>query len=226
MALQPWIGRSAGQLDADSPLDVTLHNSYDDDLIHLKQVLYGDGAGGYLTPIDGHDHDDANSAIITVNSLKFSTGSWDLSIGALSYGSVEIVEYSHWPKIKGSVDIQLFGGGAGPPLSGTYLHRVWAYNSNGSLSKDWQGEYRYHSASEQIIEILKDLSGNILGVHVTEKGNENSIGLFNKDGMPIPTTNEILTVDTNPSLFISEKDKRCKLNAQSLDKNKLKLKYL
>lgn len=63
MALQAWVGRSGAQLDADSPLDITLHNSYDDDLIHLRQVSYGDGAGGFLTPIDGHRHNGSDSQL-------------------------------------------------------------------------------------------------------------------------------------------------------------------
>ena len=69
MALQPWVGRTGGQLDADSPLDITLHNSYDDDLIHLRQVTYGNGSGGFMTAADPHTHNGVNSIIIGTNGV-------------------------------------------------------------------------------------------------------------------------------------------------------------
>jgi hypothetical protein len=52
---------AASQTDADSPLDQTLMDSIREDLYHLRQVLYGNGSGGFHTPADGHDHDGSNS---------------------------------------------------------------------------------------------------------------------------------------------------------------------
>lgn len=66
MALQAWTGRTAGQIDADSPVDVPLVGGFDDDAIHLRQVLYGNGSGGFLTPIDGHRHNGSDSQRLDV----------------------------------------------------------------------------------------------------------------------------------------------------------------
>ena len=75
MALQAWVGRTGGQLDADSPLDITLHNSYDDDLIHLRQVGYGDGSGGFMTASDPHTHDNVNSKRVVYTFAEDDSGS-------------------------------------------------------------------------------------------------------------------------------------------------------
>ena len=64
MALTPWTGRTAAQTDSDSPADQPLMDSIRKDLDHLREFCYGNGAGGFLTPIEGHDHDTLNSAAI------------------------------------------------------------------------------------------------------------------------------------------------------------------
>jgi len=69
MALQGWIGRSAGQIDADSPCDTVLFEGINLDIWHLRQILYGDGAGDFRTPIDGHNHITTNSAPLGTNTV-------------------------------------------------------------------------------------------------------------------------------------------------------------
>jgi len=87
-------------------------------------------------------------------------------------------------------------------LPNSYTFQMWAHNNNSSYaSSTWYGIYKYHSASKQIIEVLKDNLGNIVGVHTTEKGNENSIKRYDTNKQEIADSREILTAETSPSLF-------------------------
>ena len=51
MALQAWTAIAASQTDADSPLDEILFDSIRTNQTHLRQVLYGDGSGGFLSSV-------------------------------------------------------------------------------------------------------------------------------------------------------------------------------
>ena len=68
MALETWNGRTASQVDADSPLDTTLMDGLRKDLDHLRQVLYGSTDPNFHTPIWGHDHDGTNSKLVVLAS--------------------------------------------------------------------------------------------------------------------------------------------------------------
>lgn len=113
MALQAWTGRTSGQIDADSPVDIALIGGFDDDITHLRQTVYGNGSGGFLTPIDGHNHDGANSAFVSVGRSATSTSQnisptsvWypDTSIGVFLAGadiSFQAFLNSAWQNVEG-----------------------------------------------------------------------------------------------------------------------------
>ncbi len=105
MALEGWNGRTAGQTDADSPLDATLMDGLRKDLDHLRQVLYGSTDPSFHTPIWGHDHDGANSETIDLTGLVART---DLktTMSSVSTGGASSLltlpggEYGFYPQTK------------------------------------------------------------------------------------------------------------------------------
>jgi hypothetical protein len=61
-----WNSIAASQTDSDSPIDQSLMDGLRENDYHLRQVLYGNGSGGFYTPVDGHDHDGSNSKAFTI----------------------------------------------------------------------------------------------------------------------------------------------------------------
>lgn len=83
MALTAWTGRNASQVDADSPVDEPLMQGFNADMTHLRQVLYGNGSGGFNTPIDGHVHNGSDSEEIVLGTDSVgATQIIDGSVGA------------------------------------------------------------------------------------------------------------------------------------------------
>lgn len=121
MALTAWNGRAAGQTDADSPVDQTLMDSIRLDLDHLREVLYGNGAGGFLVPIEGHNHNTVNSVAVvlgansvgesqiqansvTQSELKTTTGEFSGAVPGLGNQRVQANTWGHFPIVGGSND--------------------------------------------------------------------------------------------------------------------------
>ena len=61
MALGTWQGRLVTEVDADSPLTAYLVGGMSNDLLFLRDILYGNPAGGYFTPQIGHRHNGIDS---------------------------------------------------------------------------------------------------------------------------------------------------------------------
>lgn len=63
---------TTSQVDADSPLDVTLMEAIRGNLINVNEQLIG-GAGSTFVAAQAHDHDGLNSAPVTVHTLTSGT---------------------------------------------------------------------------------------------------------------------------------------------------------
>lgn len=111
-----WNTINASQCDADSPIDVTLMEAIRQDLVHLKEVLYDT-----YTPIKGHNHDGANSALlgtsVTKNMLKFTEGSYAYNGNGPIDTYVTLSRYTHaWYASVSNAD----NAGAAYGVSGPY----------------------------------------------------------------------------------------------------------
>lgn len=95
---ESWSTITTGQVDADSPLDVTLTQALRANLIHLEQWL-GDG---YVAAKD-HDHDGVNSKSITLNvsqsQMKSTTGTVNTSSTAGVNLTLPGGEYGFYPRV-------------------------------------------------------------------------------------------------------------------------------
>lgn len=87
--LYPFNTVLSTQNDADSPLTEDWGESMRQNAIHLKQVLYGDGSGGFKTAADGHTHNGTDSVGVVVpndsigrNAINHaaSASSWNIGI--------------------------------------------------------------------------------------------------------------------------------------------------
>lgn len=156
---------------------------------------------------------------ITPARLKMTQGSWSQSILSGDFASINMVEYSHYPAMKGSSTdtVGVFKDRAdndAPMLPSSYAFHMWAHSPSGS--RTWYGQYYYHASSEQIIEVYKNLAGDVIGIHVTEKGNEKSMK-FLSGGVELSVTRKVFSVGTNPELFFV-KQKQVKYSAESIEK--------
>lgn len=130
---------------------------------------------------------------ITLNKLKLATGSWSV-FGVNSGYEIHFAlgNYSLSMTYPGydypqTVTISLVANSHIPTQSAAYNASYEQYF--------WSGSYTYHSNSEQIIVEARNKDGKIISIHVTEKGNENSISV------PEGGTLTIKTIETNPELF-------------------------
>ncbi len=125
-----------------------------------------------FTPID---------ASVSRVKLKTSTGTWSIFMSPVTYFSVELVDYSFFPKQKANNSAVLLWGSTGAPID-IERYIIFAYNSNATDAFTWYGTYRYVTASEQIIDlIVNPETQKIIGVHITEKGNEGSMKIYDKN---------------------------------------------
>ena len=165
---------------------------------------------------------DANGKL-PVGWLKFAEGSWDIIISADNFASVGLTAHSHWPQMRSDTTDAIinFGGDNGICLSATYSYQFWAYNS-ALASYHWYGIYDYHAASEQIMEVYYNTKGEIIGIHVTEKGNENFVEFYDPKLKKIISNKKVFTKIDIPEFF--EKG-ICKYRAEILfgDEKKKKL---
>lgn len=152
-----------------------------------------------------------NSAI-SQSKLKTSLGSWNTNINGNNHAYVNLVDFSFFPKqaISPAGSIRLWYNGYGGT---TQAFTLIAYAD--STAGTWTGTYRYVSASEQMIEVYRDNLGKIIGIHVTEKENSNSIKIFDENKKEIPLILETMDFQTHPHLF---KDKQCIEVASKLHK--------
>ena len=168
---------------------------------------------------------DANGKL-PVGWLKFAEGSWTVTISGGGYASVQLVAHSHWPQTSSNnVDtIVNFGGSVGVALPTTYSYQFWVANINEyNNPANWLGIYDYHAASEQILEVYYDIKGGkIIGIHVTEKGNENSVKFYDPKLKEIISHKKVFTKIDIPEFF---EENICKYRAEILfgDEKKKKL---
>ena len=145
-----------------------------------------------------------NDGIITAKQIKTSVGTWEISLSA-SYSSwVNLVDFCFIPKQNTTPQncIRFWHSGY-EPYSTSQNHTICAYADSNGL---WKGTYRYISASEQMIEVYRNDKGKIVGIHVTEKENSNSIKILDENEKEIPLILETMDFQTHPHLF---KDKQC-----------------
>ena len=155
---------------------------------------------------------DANGKL-PVGWLKFAGGSWDITMSGESSASVQLTAYSHWPQTRSdTTDAIINFGGSGVYLPTTYSYQLWVENPAGG-SCTWYGIYDYHAASEQIMEVYYDTKGKIIGIHVTEKGNENSVGFYDPKLKKIIPSKKVFTKIDIPEFF---EEGICKYRAEIL----------
>jgi len=152
---------------------------------------------------------------VGINQLKTSTGTWSLLVSGIA--SVNLVDYSFFPKQRTSNENILLW------YYMYYTSEAYILFSQGSGGY-WYGTYRYVTASEQIVEVYRDISTNkVIGVHVTERGNDNSVHYYNNNKIEISVRKEVYNYINTPNLF---EEKICKLTATKIMNNLLEEKVI
>lgn len=72
--LYSWNTQVSTQVDADSPLVEDITEGWRQNDWFLRQVLYGDGSGGFKTPADGHVHNGTDSKGVVVPNDTIGRG--------------------------------------------------------------------------------------------------------------------------------------------------------
>ena len=156
---------------------------------------------------------DANGKL-PVGWLKFAEGSWDITMSGESSASVQLTAYSHWPQTCSNTTNAIINfGSGGVYLSTTYSYQFWAQNTSATSGYHWLGIYDYHAASEQIVEVYYDTKGKIIGIHVAEKGNENSAEFYDPKLEKIIPSKKVFTKIDIPEFF---EEGICKYRAEIL----------
>ena len=140
-----------------------------------------DGTGNWSAP-------SIANGTVTLDKLKLSAGTWGivLSDNPVEFWSVlASATNNYWIGMKDENNYHSTALAANAHFPAQYV----AYDGV------WHGYYTYHSNSEQIIIVAKDSENKIVGVHVTEKGNENALNI----GENITYT--VKTIETDPDLF-------------------------
>jgi len=159
------------------------------------------------------------NACITQSKLKTSTGTWSIYVSTGEYAGVDLVDYTFLPKQRVLTTTHYIWVAI---YVTEELYRIFSYNS-GSPSY-WYGTYRYVTASEQIVEVYRELSTDrVIGVHVTEKGNENSVHYFDNNKVEISVKREVYNYVNTPNLF---EEKFCILSATKIMNNLLENKVI
>ena len=163
------------------------------------------------------------SSSVGTSQLKTSLGSWSISVppsGGIS--SVNLVNFSFFPRQRTQYSNHfIWHSWIGNFSNEEY--RIFSRNSE-EISSNWNGSYYYVTASEQIVEVYRDISTNrVIGAHVTEKGNENSVHYFNNNKIEILVKREIYNYLNTPNLF---EQKVCKLTATKIMDNLLEEKAI
>lgn len=89
--LYSWNTVVATQNDADSPLTEDWGEAMRQNDYHLRQTVYGDGAGGFKTAADGHTHNGTDSVGVVVpndtigrDAINFNSTELNWNIGPTS----------------------------------------------------------------------------------------------------------------------------------------------
>ncbi|MEE9614859.1 MAG: hypothetical protein V3W31_07940 [Thermodesulfobacteriota bacterium] len=146
-----WNSITAGQCDADSPLDETLMEAIRQNLIHIEEWL-GDG----YTAAKDHDHDNVNSksvvlgdGVVVQAKLSTTTGSVSKTVSNSNYGQSGILpggEYGFTPVFKGSNTDIAHRGFYDDNLSTSYTATGCRFYGNGSSGTGY-AQQRYVQAS-------------------------------------------------------------------------------
>ena len=202
MALETWNGRTAGQTDADSPLDTTLMDGLRKDLDHLRQVLYGSTDPNFHTPIWGHNHNGVNSASATVADgaitqaklanavvgqaqVKSSTAYVTGLIGATSRITITLADYSFYPNIASTNNTAAAGINQDAYYSATnpnsQVGKFDLYNKDSTSSHTYYINYRYITASEGLkVFVFKDSLGDEKCKYTFEDAPPNYMDIINE----------------------------------------------
>jgi len=155
------------------------------------------------------------NASISQPKLKTWMGTWSINVPANTHGTVYLTDYSFFPRQRVQHEYHLLwhvNWGNFP----TEQYVIFTFNGY-SQASTWTGSYRYILASEQIVEVYRDiLTNKVIGVHVTERINEHSVRLFDKNRIEISVKREVYNYLNTPNLF---DQKLCILSATKIMNN-------
>ena len=141
----------------------------------------------------------------SLRTQRLTASGWGLLLQANQRGEIVIPQNSHFPVYRSEITgLSVWQSGIADV--NTNRGRIFALNT-ATTSLHWMGSSYSHVNSEQIIDIVKDNNNKILGIYITEKGNEHSINILNENNKPLQLIEEILTYETHPKYF--NEDKEC-----------------
>ena len=153
--------------------------------------------------------------------LKHLQSSWAISVPGGTTASVTLTDFAFFPRQR-TQSSQLHIWMYWPADYPVEQHLIFARNNSGS-NLYWWGSYYYVTSSEQMVEVYRDIStNNIMGVYVTEKGNDNGVRYYNNN-IEISVKREVYNYINTPNLF---EDKICKLTASKIINNLLEKKAI
>ena len=175
MALTAWTGRTAAQTAANAPVDVTLMDSLRLDLNHLRQTVYGDGAGGFYTAAEPHTHDGSNSVIAaeaaTVSAGVISQSRLKTSTGEVSTLGTEELDltlpggtYGFWPQVRTNNVLGVVSARIAANVASTsYVTNIAMQNGSTSYTSYAQQRYVTASGKDHWIFLLWDFVNGGIG---------------------------------------------------------------
>jgi len=138
-------------------------NSVANENLQLLSVATGNLQDGAVTTEKLQD------AAVTDSKLKFTEGSWGVNISLTESAYVDLPTlFAHLPEFFAPDGaIRIWYDVFAPTPYDPPAVRLGAYNPSTSEYRRWQGRYFYHSASDQLIEIVfKD--EDVIGWHLRE----------------------------------------------------------
>jgi len=156
---------------------------------------------------------------VTKTRLKFSSGSWAITLEPETSSSYDLPVCTHIPGQGVSRNVVKIWHEAPPVYE--ERNRIFGWNFNSSTEEYWTGEYLYHSDSEQEIGIHIGKNGKVVGVEVYEKEFGPGLKMWDRDGKEIPLDQYLIAADDWPEIF---EERVCKKRARELFKMEKELK--
>ena len=155
--LYSWNTVASTENDADSPVTAVWAEKFRQNDYHLRQSLYGNGAGGFHTAVDGHKHTGTDSELVDLTGqiaqadLKTSSGEVSV-VGGAGVGTDRTLpggEYGFYPQLKTTGSEGRWGDAvaAAGTTSTSYVTVIRLANSAGGTTSAKQ---RYVTASGEI----------------------------------------------------------------------------
>lgn len=145
-----WEGRTAGQVDADSPVDETLITGLSNDILLVRTAMSGNGSGGFKAEGDGHTHDNSDSRALATNSVSQGQLNANVSLNVLALNAGVAGNYiltgERWGWWTAGATTPTAGGmvfGNGNVARGS----IGLYNNHASLQRSFFGDETYIQAS-------------------------------------------------------------------------------